>query len=80
MDACFKWTAVAIASTVFVGSISVASAAHHSASMYDQTREVTVRGVVQRVDWANPHVYFHVEGVTAEGDEVTWAVEAGPRT
>lgn len=54
------------------------TAGHHSAAMFDQAREVTLQGIVQRVDWANPHVYILVKGTAAGGDEVVWAVEAGP--
>jgi len=51
---------------------------HHSATMFDQEREVTLQGVIRRVDWVNPHVYTHVEGATPGGADTVWAVEAGP--
>jgi hypothetical protein len=62
---------------VLIGGIGVADA-HHSSAMFDQETEVRLQGVVQRVDWANPHVYIHVKGETTAGEEVVWAVEAGP--
>src|SRR5690348_17830060 len=53
--------------------------AHHSfAAEYDSKRPVTLKGVVTKVDWTNPHVYFYMD-VTDEGGAVTnWAFEMGP--
>lgn len=65
--------------TVMLLAVSIPSAAtHHSAAMFDQQRELTLQGVIRRVDWTNPHVYIQVEGATAGGEDVVWAVEAGP--
>jgi len=54
--------------------------AHHSfAAEYDGTKPVKVTGTVKRVEWANPHIWFYVEGK----DEVTgrtavWGFSAAP--
>ena len=54
--------------------------AHHSfAAEYDGTKPVKVTGIVKRVEWANPHIWFYVEGK----DEVTgrtavWGFSAAP--
>ena len=37
--------------------------AHHSeAAEYDATKPVKVTGVVKKVEWTNPHIWFYVEG------------------
>lgn len=42
--------------------------AHHSfASEYDDKKPVKVTGVVKRLEWTNPHIWFYVEGK----DEIT---------
>ncbi len=42
--------------------------AHHSeAAEYDATKPVRVTGVVKKVEWTNPHIWFYVEGT----DEVS---------
>ena len=42
--------------------------AHHSeAAEFDATKPVRVTGVVKKVEWTNPHIWFYVEGK----DEVT---------
>ena len=52
--------------------------AHHSFSAeFDATKPVQMEGVVTKVEWMNPHVYFYVD-VTGEGGKVVnWACEMG---
>ena len=55
---------------------------HHSVSAeFDVNRQNTYAGVVTRVEWSNPHIYFYVD-VKDGGQKVTnWAFEgAGPNT
>lgn len=47
--------------------------AHHSGAMY-QEREISLQGVVTKVDWVNPHVYISIE--TSSGEE--WMIEGSP--
>lgn len=49
--------------------------AHHSDSMYDLERLITLRGVVSGITWSNPHVELELEGLDAAGQAVTWVVE-----
>ena len=52
--------------------------AHHSFSAeFDATKSVTLQGVVSKVEWANPHVYFYVDVKEASGANTTWACETG---
>jgi Family of unknown function (DUF6152) len=53
--------------------------AHHSfASQYDRNKSMTVKGVVTKVDWRNPHVYFYVDVKDeASGAVTNWAFETG---
>lgn len=51
-------------------------AAHHSASMYDDTKILTIHGTVKEVRWVNPHVSLSIYGMLNEGDEPTdWLLE-----
>jgi hypothetical protein len=55
--------------------------AHHSVSMYDMAHPTTVTGVVERVEWTNPHAYVYVKatnvsgGAGASGVGEEWAIE-----
>jgi hypothetical protein len=52
--------------------------AHHSfAAEYDTTKAVTLKGIVTKVDWMNPHVYFYID-VEADGKITNWGLEMGP--
>jgi hypothetical protein len=55
---------------------------HHSVSAeFDVNRQITYAGVVTRVEWSNPHVYFYVDVKDASGKATNWAFEgAGPNT
>ena len=53
--------------------------AHHSfAAEYDSKKPVTLKGVVTKVDWMNPHVYFYLDVTDATGKTTNWALEMGP--
>jgi hypothetical protein len=63
-----------------VGSLLMLAAhAHHSfRAQYDSTKPIEVTGYVTRIDWMNPHVYFYIDVVNAEGKTESWAFEMGP--
>ncbi len=55
---------------------------HHSVSAeFDVNRQITYAGVVTRVEWSNPHIYFYVDVKDANDNVTNWAFEgAGPNT
>jgi len=51
--------------------------AHHSfAAEYDSTKPITVKGVVSKVAWVNPHAYVWVDVKDENGKVTTWAFES----
>jgi hypothetical protein len=56
--------------------------AHHSVSAeFDVNRQVTYTGVITRVEWSNPHIYFYVDVKGGSQKVTNWAFEgAGPNT
>ena len=53
--------------------------AHHSfAAEYDSKKPVSLKGIVTKVDWMNPHVYFYMDVTNEKGDVANWAFEMGP--
>ena len=53
-------------------------AAHHSFSMFDMTKKVTLDGaVVTEFQWTNPHVYIEVDVADGTGPAKHWSVELG---
>jgi hypothetical protein len=53
--------------------------AHHSFSAeYDSKKPVTLKGIITKVDWMNPHVYFYLDVADDSGNIANWALEMGP--
>jgi hypothetical protein len=53
----------------------VPAKAHHSASAYDETRSMSVSGVVTRLQWRNPHVIIRLEVEGEDGSKSQWPLE-----
>jgi hypothetical protein len=50
--------------------------AHHSwAADYDMKKEVTVKGVVTKVEWTNPHTHLYVDSTDEKGTVTSWNFE-----
>ena len=42
--------------------VGLPAAAHHSfAAEYDSTKKITLKGVVTKFEWTNPHAHFYVD-------------------
>jgi hypothetical protein len=55
--------------------------AHHSGTMFDDTKTVTLEGVVKEFQYTNPHSWLLVDVTGADGKVTTWGFEAeGPTT
>lgn len=51
-------------------------AAHHSFSgQFNADDPVAFEGVVTRIEWQNPHVWFYVDAVDEDGNVVHWEAE-----
>jgi hypothetical protein len=53
--------------------------AHHSvAGQFDAQKRTTITGVINKVDWINPHVYIHMDVADDKGAVTTWRLESLP--
>jgi hypothetical protein len=53
--------------------------AHHSvAGEFRVNKVVQLNGVVSDVEWANPHIYIHLDVKNAAGAVTTWRLESVP--
>ena len=54
--------------------------AHHSfAAEFDASQPITLTGIVTRVDWTNPHVWFYINVKDEKTGKVeNWGAEMGP--
>ena len=52
--------------------------AHHSVPVnFDQSREITIEGVLTEIAWINPHSRFRVDVTSEDGRTAEWLVEMG---
>lgn len=53
--------------------------AHHSfAAEYDSKQLITLKGVITKVEWTNPHIYIYIDVKEANGDVTSWSLEGYP--
>ena len=52
--------------------------AHHSfAAEFDAKKPVTLKGVVTKMEWINPHSWIHLDVTGPDGKVTSWMVEGG---
>jgi hypothetical protein len=52
---------------------------HHSfAAIFDKDAPITVKGLLARVEWTNPHMFFYVDAADQDGKITRWAFESYP--
>ena len=63
-----------------VGMLAVVPpiAANHAHGICNFAESVSLRGVVKRVRWVNPHMHFELETIQPNCERTLWVVEADP--
>jgi hypothetical protein len=69
---------VALAVVAVLATASVLSAHHSVAGQFDTSKQVTLKGVISKVDWVNPHIYLHVDVKGDDGQLTTWSLGTVP--
>jgi Family of unknown function (DUF6152) len=72
----FKISLVAVLALLATTSAS----AHHSRSMFDQAKQVTLAGTVKEFQWTNPHCWIQVlvpDPNNPSAESIEWGVEMG---
>ena len=72
--------AKALAATLLgvLAMVGVKASAHHAfGAEFDPNRPIIVRGPVVKIEWTNPHAWFHVEHTNDDGSKTVWMMEAG---
>ena len=70
-------------SLLVAAAIGVSAAAtllaHHSVpGQFDVSKPMTLKGVISKVDWINPHIYVHLDVKESDGTTNTWALATLP--
>ena len=72
---------VLLGALVAVGFAGVIPAeAHHAVgAQFDVTKNITITGTLTKVDWENPHAWFHFDVKNPDGTTTEWGTETvGP--
>src|SRR5262245_18339566 len=65
----------AVAGTIAATGSAIA---HHSfAAEFDASKALTLKGVVTKIEWQNPHTYFYLDVAAQDGKVVNWGMEMG---
>lgn len=64
-----------LATMLGCAALAPAALAHHSFAMFDQAKQVSLKGTVTDFQWTNPHAFIHVEITTDGGAKETWDIE-----
>ena len=67
-----------VAVAVALVAITTRVLAHHAEVVYDENRTITLKGVVSKFMWTNPHATIHFKARSAEGQMEDWIAEMGP--
>ena len=56
-------------------AFATAAGAHHSFAMFDQARELPLKGTVHDFQWTNPHAFIDIDVPNDQGGTDLWKVE-----
>jgi hypothetical protein len=64
-------------SCLLLAGVVAPALAHHSFSMFDDKKEVVLKGEVKEFQWSNPHTWIQLNVTDAAGKVVEWSIEGG---
>jgi uncharacterized protein DUF6152 len=67
----------AVLAPIVAMALAIPTLAHHSFSAeFDGSKLIELKGVVTRIEWTNPHIYFYVDVKDDKGNTTNWGCEA----
>ena len=71
-----KVTVTILLFVIVVAASVIPVAAHHSVSqMFDTSQEITMRGVITKIEWTNPHARLWVDAKNENGAVSNWELQ-----
>ena len=70
------WRRIAMAAATALIAVAPAPA-HHSFTMFDMTKRITLTGNVTSFEWSNPHAYIEIDVPGEDGELKHWSIELG---
>jgi Family of unknown function (DUF6152) len=70
--------AIATFALGFAASVMPVAAHHSVPETFDISKEITIGGVVTKIEWTNPHARFWVDARNDDGTVSNWELELPP--
>ena len=67
---------VTVVAAIMLGA-AIPVLAHHSFTMFDMTKKISLNGIVTTFEWTNPHSYIEIDVAEDSGAVKHWSVEMG---
>jgi hypothetical protein len=67
-----NWMTLAAMGVVLV---AIPASAHHSFTMFDNSKTVVITGTIKDFQWTNPHTWTWIEVTNDAGVAETWGIE-----
>jgi hypothetical protein len=74
----YRLRSLLVAAAVAVTAAATLVAHHSVPGQFDVSKPVTLKGVISKVDWINPHIYIHLDVKESNGTTNTWALATLP--
>jgi len=69
---------LALAAAVALSCASPLVAHHAVSAEFNAEKVVTLKGVVSKVDWVNPHIFIYLDVKDESGKVTTWRLQSVP--
>jgi hypothetical protein len=66
-----------IGAVLAIAAVRTLTAHHSFAAEFDLNKPVSLTGVVNKIEWANPHIWVYLEVKDARGEVEQWQCEGG---
>ena len=70
-----KYVVAGLVAALVAVAVSPARAHHSFSAQYDANKPVTLKGVVTKVEWMNPHARFYIDVRGEDGQTANWNFE-----
>jgi hypothetical protein len=67
-----NWMRLAVMGVVLV---AIPASAHHSFTMFDNSKTVVITGTIKYFQWTNPHTWTWIDVTNDAGVTETWGIE-----
>jgi hypothetical protein len=66
---------VRLAAVVIASALGAGAWAHHSFAMFDNSKNLSINGTVNALEWSNPHIWLWIDVSEADGKTVKYGFE-----